>query len=292
MPTITIENDFDVISKFEKLTAQALSGESAYIRAKETLEELVASGALDEAKKAEVISSVVGNIAASITSAGMSTALQWATAEKEFALRKLQMEKELDILVQEDLLKQTQVAQLANTNRLAKVESRRMYGVPVFDGNDNIISLDNSGKVYTEMQLVDAQRAKTAVEESLTTQKIAESQAAVHKIVADTYVNYGNYTYSAPTVTGITTITPQHGSYKTLSNTQQDIAIEQAKGYTYNAWANALTGSASMLGTAIAAEYAEFGPAQPGGILLDTVLNAALNLKSATTTTDEAIPTN
>jgi hypothetical protein len=292
MATITVESNFDVINKYEQLTAQALSGESAYIRAKETIEELVASGSLDDAQKAEVISSVIGTIAASITSAGMSTALQWASAEKDFALRKLELAEQLDILTQENLLKLAQIEQIDNTNRLAKVESRRMYGISVFDGNDNIVSLDDSGKVYTEMQLVDAQRTKTGVEETLTTQKITESQAAVHKIVADTYVNYGNYTYTTPSVTGITSITANHGVYKTLSDTQQDIAIEQAKGYTYNAWANALTGSASMLGTAMAAEYAEFGAGQPGAVLLDTVLNTALNLKAATTTTDEAIPTN
>ena len=46
-----------------------------------------------------------------------------------------------------------------------------------------------------------------------------------------------------------------------------------------------------MLGTAIASDYAEFGTGQPGGILLDTVLDAARNLKAAATTTDEATPT-
>ena len=85
-------------------------------------------------------------------------------------------------------------------------------------------------------------------------------------------------------------VVPQHGALVTLSDTQQEIATEQAKGYAYNAWANALTGSASMLGTAIAAEYAEFGPGSTGEALLNTVLATATNLKNATTTTDEAVP--
>jgi hypothetical protein len=166
-----------------------------------------------------------------------------------------------------------------------------MYGIPVFDANNNIISLNDSGKVFKDIELVTAEILKNSSENDLINQKISESHAAVHKIVADTYVNYGNYTYTGLGETGISTVTKNHGSYKTLSDTQQDIAIEQAKGYTYNAWANALTGSASMLGTAIAAEYAEFGPTQPGGILLETILDAARNLKAATTTTDEATPT-
>lgn len=291
MATISIDNDFDVISKFKQLTDQSLSGDSVYIRAKETLEELAANGALDDAQKAEVISSVVSSIATSVTSSSMSTALQWANAEKEFALSKLRLEKELDILDKDDLLKVAQTEQLDNATRLAKVESRRMHGIPIYDGNGDVVSLDDSGKIYTDIQLTQAQKIKVEAEELLTDQKLVESQAAVHKIVADTYVNYGNYTYTTPTETGVSTVTANHGAFTTLSDTQQEIAIEQAKGYTYNAWANALTGSASMLGTAIAAEYAEFGDGQPGGILLDTVLDAARNLKAATSTATEATPT-
>ena len=291
MTTITVTNDFDVINKYEQLTAQALSGESAYIRAKETIDELVASGSLDDAKKAEVISNVISAVSTGVTTSGMQVALQWASAEKDFALRKLELEKQLDVIDQDALLKTSQVKGVNNDIRLAKVESRRMFGVPVFDANDDILTLDNSGKVYTDIQLTEVQQTKVVAEELLTDQKLVESQAAVHKIVADTYVNYGNYTYTAPTEAGIDTITKKHGDFKTLSDTQQEIAIEQAKGYTYNAWANALTGSASMLGTAIAAEYAEFGAGQPGGILLDTILDTARNLKEATSTTAEAVPT-
>ena len=69
-------------------------------------------------------------------------------------------------------------------------------------------------------------------------------------------------------------------SHVSLSDVQKAIAEEQAKGYTYNAWANALTGSASMLGTAIAAEYAQFNEGQTGGDLLQAVLDTATKLKN------------
>lgn len=291
MATITITNELDVADKYDTLVRQSLDGNSVYIRAKETIDDLVSSGAIDESQKAEIISNIVGGIINNITSSSMSTALSWAQSEKDVALKKLELAKTLDILDEDILLKQGQVDQVNSATRLAKVESKRVYGTAVFDSNGNITSLDETGKVARELLLVDAQVDKTEEEIALLTQKVAESQAAVHKIVADTYVNYGNYQYSGLSATGITTITKQHGTFKTLSDTQQDIAIEQAKGYTYNAWANALTGSASMLGTAIAAEYAEFGTGQPGGILLDTILDTARNLKAASTTADEATPT-
>ena len=291
MATITVTNELDVAEKYETLVKQSLAGNSAYIRAKETIQDLVNSGSIDESQKAEVISSVLGSMINNITSSSMSTAMAWANAEKEVALKKLELAKQLDILDQEVLVKEAQVAQINNATRLSKVESKRVYGTAVFDNEDNVISLADDGKVAKDIALTVTQTAKVVSEELLVDQKIKESHAAVHKIVADTYVNFGNYSYSGLSSTGISTVTPNHGTYKTLSNTQQEIAIEQAKGYTYNAWANALTGSASMLGTAIASDYAEFGVGQPGGILLDTVLDAARNLKAATTTTDEATPT-
>ena len=290
MATISVTSNLDVLEKYQTLITQSLGGESAYIRAKETIQDLVATGSIDSAQKAEIISSIISSVVTSINSSSMSTAISWANAEKEIELRKLELAKQLDILDQDILLKTVQVEQVNNAVRLDKVESRRMYGVAVFDGSNNVISLDTTGKVSKDIELTSAQITKTGSEDNLLVQKVQESHAAVHKIVADTYVNYGHYSYTGLTAGGFSTVTANHGTFKTLSNTQQDIAIEQAKGYTYNAWANALTGSASMLGTAIAAEYAEFGPTQPGGILLDTILEAARNLKSATSTVDDAVP--
>lgn len=291
MATISVTSSLDVLEKYQILVTQSLGGESAYIRAKETIQDLVSTGSIDEAQKAQIISNIVSSVINNINSSSMSTAMSWSSAEKEIELRKLDLAKQLDILDQDTFLKTAQVEQVSNTIRLAKVESRRMYGIPVFDASNNVISLDSTGKVAKDIELTTAQITKTGSEDNLLVQKVQESHAAVHKIVADTYVNYGNYSYTGLTAGGLSTVTANHGVFKTLSNTQQDIAIEQAKGYTYNAWANALTGSASMLGTAIAAEYAEFGPTQPGGILLETILDAARNLKAATTTVDDAIPT-
>lgn len=296
MATITVTDELDVAAKYNILVKQSLSGDSAYIRAKETIDDLVKDGSIADSQKAEIISNIIGSISSTITTSSMSTAMQWASAEKEIALKKLELAKQLDVLDQEILTKAAQVDQLSNATRLAKVESKRMYGTPVFDADGNIISLDATGKVINDMALTTVQITKTTGEVALVAQKVSESHAAVHKIVADTYVNYGNYAYAGLTATGITTVTANHGTYKTLSDTQQDIAIEQAKGYVYNAWANALTGSASMLGTALASGLAEFGNdaagnPETGKQLLTTVLSVANNLKAATTTTDEASPT-
>jgi hypothetical protein len=292
MATITITDELDVAAKYNTLVRQSLDGDSAYIRAKETINDLVSDGAIADSQKAEIISNIIGSISSTITTASMSTAMQWASAEKEIALKKLELGKQLDILDKDILLKDAQVTQALNATRLAKIESKRIYGTAVFDTDDNVVSLTDTGKVFNDMVLTTAQIAKTAEEVTLVTQKISESHAAVHKIVADTYVNYGAYSYTGLTAAGISTVTANHNItlHKTLSETQKDIAIEQAKGYVYNAWANALTGSASMLGTAISSGYDEFGVGGTGHELLLTVLDVAKGLQAATTTTDDAVP--
>jgi len=289
MATISITNELDVLNKYNSLVTQSLAGESVYIRAKETIQELFTDGLITSGDKATVISNVIGGIVNSITTSSMAAAVDWAKVEKEIDLRKLELAVQLDILEQDKLLKEAQVAQVYNAIRLAKVESKRMYGAGIFVGEE-LSSIEDAGKVYAEIQLTDAQKIKIDAETDLTAQKLNESYAAVHKIVADTYVNYGNYSYTGLGTTGVSTVTANHGAFETLSDVQKEIAVEQAKGYTYNAWANALTGSASMLGTAIAAEYAEFGPGTTGETLLNTVLATATNLKNANTTASEAIP--
>lgn len=283
MATITETSTYDILDKYTALVRESLSTDSAYIRAKETINDLVADGSIDESQKAEILSNIISSIANTITTSSMQAALSWAQSEKEFAFKKLSQEKELDVFTREIALKTAQAEEVNNKIRLAKVESKRVYGTATFDADNNILSLDNTGKVYRDMELVDEQISKTSAETALTSQKLNESYAAVHKIVADTYVNYGSYTYSGLSTTGLSTVTAQHGSFVTLSDTQQDIAKEQAKGYTYNAWANALTGSASMLGTAMAAEYAEFGTGTTGGQLLDIIKTTATSLQNATT---------
>ena len=285
MTTISITSELDVADKFAILVAQALSGESAYIRAKETIQELVAEGSIDKAQEATIIAAIISGAVNNINSSCMSTAIAWASAEKDIAFKKLELSKQLTILDLDASIKENQVAEITNKIRLSKVESKRMYGTAVFDSLGNISSLDNTGKVSKDIELTEAQITKSAKENELVDQKIKESYAAVHKIVSDTYVNYGSFTYSTLTESGITGITSTSGAYKTLSDTQKEIAVEQAKGYTYNAWANALTGSASMLGTAIASDYFDFEPTQPGGRLLEIMLATAENLKDASTPT-------
>lgn len=281
--TTSILNTVDLLSKYNALVSESLGGNSVYVRAKETVQALVADGSIDDAQKAEVISSIVGSAVGSITSSSMSAALEWSKYEKEIEFKKLEMDQQLLILEKEVSLKEAQIDQTKEQTKLAKVESRRMYGVGTFDVTTGaLLALSTEGKVWNDMELVDQQTANAAVEETLITSKVNESKVAIHKIVADTYVNYGNYSFTYDlSGNGLSNVSREDVGYTSLSDTQQVIAKEQGKGYTYNAWANALTGASSLLGTALASESLTFGADSPEQKLLYTVLNTAINLKNS-----------
>jgi len=292
--TSTVTPSVDLLSKYSAIVKESLSGDSIYIRAKETVQDLVAEGSIDDSKKAEIISSVIGGIVGSITSSSMSAALDWAKYEKELELKKLELDQQLAILEQDKLLKTAQVDQVKIQTRLAEVESRRMFGVGTFDVNTGaLLSLTDEGKVWEDMLLVKQNTINATTEKTLLDSKIDESKVAIHKVVADTYTNFGNYTFSFDVSgNGLNSVTRLDSS-KTLSDTQRDIAVEQGKGYTYNAWANSLTGSASVLGTALAAgsDIFTFGAGTNELALFDNVVQCAKNLKAASSNATGAVPT-
>ena len=290
--TSSVTLTLDVLSKYESLVKESLDGDSVYIRAKETMNQLFEDGDIDSSDKANAVSSFIGGMISGITSSSMATALDWAKYEKELALKKIELDQQLLIQDKELLLKAAQVDQAETQNRVALIESRRMYGIATFDVTTGaILSLTEEGKVWNDMLLVTQKTTNAVIEKDLLESKIKESAVAIHKVVADTYTNFGTFTFSYDgSGNGMSSITRLDTAHVTLSDTQQEIAIEQGKGYTYNAWANALTGSSSILGTAISAGNFDFSPGSNELALFDTVVKTATNLSIANTTSTEAIP--
>ncbi len=255
MATVNVSHELDVISKFTCLMQESVAGESLYIRAKETLQAIYEDNSIDSVDKGQVVANVIGSMASSITNAAMATALQWAARERELALEKLKLGKELDILDKELLLREAQIDKMKWDNIATQAQTIRMYGTPsVVDGV--VLSLADAGKVWTDIKLGEQQRTNMVKELDVLDGRLKESYANIHRTVADTVVNHGawNYTINAGGVS--TTPVRVPNAVVPLSDVQRVIAAEQAKGYSYNAWANAVTSSAGMLGTAIASDGA------------------------------------
>ena len=279
MATITVASELDVLSKYKSLVANSLDGDSVYIRMKETLAALSDDGDLKDSDRSKIIAEVMSSINTSIANSSMSTALQWATSEKETELKKLELAKQLDILDKEDQLKAAQIAKMKYDSIAVQAQTIRMYGTPDISITDGSVSGLSSGdsKLFYDIEIAKQQDINLDKEANILDSKLKESYVSIHKVVADTYTNYGtmNYNISAGGVE-VTNNNTSLGQIETLSSVQKDIAKEQAKGYSYSAWANALTGTSSMLGTALASGLNDFGDLPDGsaGVGKTLVLSA------------------
>lgn len=254
MATILIETDLDVVSKQRLLVEEALGPDSVYIRMKETLIDLIDKSELKGTDRAKVVGDTIAQMSASITANVMNTGLQWAEAEKRLALQKTEMERQLDILDQNKLLIANQVIASLADRQLKQAQLRREYGTPTLDSDGNVTGLGDDGKEYMSIQNIVADTANKALQGQVLTAQKESTYAQTHKIVADTYVNHGVFSWTALGSTGVTGVMKTNTGYVTLSDLQKQVSKEQARGYVYNAWSNAASAGASMLGTLAGAE--------------------------------------
>ena len=254
MATILIETDLDVVSKQRQLVEEALGPDSVYVRMKENLIDMLDRSEIKGQDRAKVIADTIAQMSTSITAATLGSGLQWAEAEKRLALQKAEMEKQLDILEQNKLLIQNQVVDSLAGRQLKQAQLRREYGTPNIDGSGNVIGLGDDGKEYTSILNIQADTLNKGIQGQVLTAQKESTYAQTHKLVADTYVNHGVFTWTGLGETGLTGVVKTATGYITLSDLQKEVSREQAKGYSYNAWSNAASAGASMLGTLAGAE--------------------------------------
>jgi len=247
MDVTSINTDLDVSSKYKELVEMATDGDSIYIRAKETLEKLWESGDIDAGSKAEVTVQIFSALNNAVVTNAMSTALQWEAQEKQLEIAKMKLEYELDLLKA-----QAETQAIATDTEMAKKQLTqaqviRQYGKPVIGSDTNVLTLAAEGQIYEQILLTREEVTNKAQEFKNLEAVEKKTYTDIHRLVADTYVNHGMYSGYSILPTGITG-TSKISSHKTLSDYQSNIASVQAKGYAYNAWGNAATSAASMIG--------------------------------------------
>lgn len=251
--TITLDTELPVVDKVRLLVDEALSGDSIYIRVKETIQNIFEDGLISAPDKAKVLTEVLGALNQVVVNSAMNTGLQWAVQEKSLALQKLELEYKLDLL--ESQAEQAAEAVLTETAKRQQLQAQtlRVYGTNVKDSEGNVISLNADGQIYEEVQLVKEKVDTEVLTQSNITAKTQETYASTNALVAKTYNNDGVYNGYTISATGLTNVNEAH-THLTLNDYQKAIAEMQAKGYAYNAWANAAQSSSSMIGVLLSSE--------------------------------------
>lgn len=251
--TIALDTNLDVSSKYLELVERATDGDSLYIRTKETLKAIFDEGVMDAESRTQVLTQVMAQLNTTVVTTAMSTALQWAAQEKQLAIQKMKLGYELDLIKAQGETQAIATDTEMAKKQLTQAQLIRTYGTNVKDTNGDVRSLNNDGQIYEQILLT--QKEVINKTQELDNLKASEEKiyADVHRLVADTYVNHGMYTGYSVLPTGITGTT-KISTNKTLSDYQANIAAIQAKGYAYNAWGNAATSAASMIGVLLSSE--------------------------------------
>lgn len=250
---ISLDTDIDLITKQRELVQEALGPDGAYIRLKETLEEYYDEGALKNPDVANAVGQALSNMAVSITAQAMNAALDWAAREKSLVLQKEELEYKIDLMK----LEAEKAAFDRDTAEAAKIYTQaktiREMGTPTIVNGD-VASLPNEGSAYWQTEILKTEEELKELAKDQVDAQTKQVQAQVHKLVADTYVNHGMFTGYTINDNGIIGTTKQAQPDVTLSEMNKQVAAEQAKGYAWNAWSNAASSSAGMIGTVAAAE--------------------------------------
>ena len=281
MINIITNAELDVISKQRALVEEAIGPDSAYARLKENLIEIMEAGQVQQSERGKLIGETLSQMAIGITSSAMSTGLQWAAQEKEASFKREEMSRTLELLEKQiDKATQDATGSIAQ-KQMIQAQMLRDYGSPILDNEGNVVALPDSGRIY---EMIVGIKQENENKKDLNDQIIAQTDevyARTHRLIADTYVNHGVYSWTTLQKNGIAGVTKATTGYTTLSDLQKVVTGEQAKGYAYNAWGNAASASGGMIGTLIAAEIPGLDPAT----YLNTWMNSVTKINAVTAPT-------
>ena len=257
---ISLDTSMDVISKYKQLVEASANGESLYVRAREVIKALKEDNLITNGDEGAAIAQVVAQLSGSASSQAMSTALAWESAEKDLVLKKEELEKKIDLLKIE-ATKAEYDADLAKvTKNAAEAKMIREYGSNIIYVNGEVATLPNEGRAYEEIKSMKQSTLNAEATNYGIKAQTEQAHASIHKLVADTYVNHGMYSGYTVSENGITGTQKLSTGYVTLSEMNRVVAGEQAKGYVLNAYSNAASSSAGMIGTLVAAEIPGLDP--------------------------------
>ena len=259
---ISLNTSMDVISKYKQLVEASANGESLYVRAREVIKALKEDNLITNGDEGAAIAQVVAQLSGSASSQAMSTALAWESAEKELVLKKEELEKKIDLLKIETTKAECDADLAKVTKNAAEAKMIREYGANIIYVNGSVATLPDEGRAYEEIKSMKQSTLNAEATNYGIKAQTEQAHASIHKLVADTYVNHGMYFGYTITENGITGTQKLNTGYVTLSEMNRVVAGEQAKGYVLNAYSNAASSSAGMIGTLVAAEIPGLDPTQ------------------------------
>ena len=261
--------DLDVTTIYESLMETSTGKHSAYIKAKESLLEYF--GAVENAsvdgvgigsqlstrEKADMLAQLVGNMATSITSAAMQTAVKIATENRDapYALTKLRVDTEA---VQANVLKIE--ADTAATNKMTeKAEAdKQLSTIQGWKMQSDMVR--ENGVVLANLPVITEPKLPvTAVsDKGAKWEQEQQTKMSVYATLAKSYRESGFITWTVDGTTNkINAITDAAPSTPGLTKAQEKVAIRQEIGFDDNMRQHVANSSANMVSLLVSTDNAD-----------------------------------
>lgn len=249
-------SDLDVGSIFSELMKLSTDKNSLYIRAKESMIEYFASDdcILSEREKAEMLTTLVSNMAIQMTSSSLASAISIAKENRDgpYQLTKLR---------EDTLLTQEQRDKLASDVDLTDAQTDKIKA-------DSDMTVIQGWKIQSDMirdnGTIQANMPTTATtilpstaigESGLKWEQEQQTKMSVYATLAKSYRESGVVTWTTDPVSGkVNTITDAAPLTPGVTKAQYDIAVRQKTAFDDNKRQHAANSSANMIGLLLSAE--------------------------------------
>jgi len=244
----------DYIDRYKELMEVSLSDESAFLAAKEIIEDLVSSNELTAREKAEIVSKTVGDIATSITTNAMQLAYQASVEERnaKYVVTKLREDMLLakgnaDRMDKEVELVQAQKDQIAAEIIAAHVRKQEVQL--------KMLSEYGLTSIPSPTDNIDAANATVKGNNSIYAKKINLEDATIYDKWATTYRQNGHLWFNSngEVLTSVVDAgDPNDELTKGLIYNQSRVAVRQYNGFDDNMRQHVVNASSSMVSMMLA----------------------------------------
>jgi len=235
--------DLEVIPLYKDLMEASTGGRSVYLRAKETLVDLLSTGSLTDEAKATVIAQTISTIATGMSSKALDAAIKIATENRDakYVLTKLREDTKLTTAqaakVEADILK------AEKDKEVLIMQGWKLQGELYRDYGVNTYNLSPTTVIVPELSYMDY---------GVKVETLKKAKVDTYATYSNTYRTNGNVSYTADATTG--QFTTVGGDTEGLTVAQTNVAIRQEQGFDDNQRQHVANSSASMIGLLLSTE--------------------------------------
>jgi len=250
-------NKLDVLSPYKELMEASMSKDSIYIHAKETMQSFFENSNMTDADKASVLSGMLTQMVAGVTSNAMNSAIAIAKEDRDGAYQ-------LTAVREDTLLKQEQRDKLAedkaNVTKQGKLIDAQRDELVIKGWAEQASMEKDLGVMLSNLPATTdtVKLPSIAVSDKGTKwEQMQQLKMSVYATLAKSYRENGTITWTVdPNSNKINTITDLAPATPGLTKRQEQVAIRQEKAFDDNKVQHAANSSANMIGLLLSASDA------------------------------------